>query len=263
MGSTPADTTGPDGTRDLALRVPGELRRGDNRNEETSVREASALLAYMAEAVGRSGLDGARILDIGCGVKFTQALLTDGTPIGRYVGVDVFEELIAHLQSEVDDPRFSFVPMDTHNEMYNPEGRPLDDDTVLPLDEEFDIVCGFSLFTHLAPHDYVHMLRLMRRYVAPDGRLFITLFVNERTAGGHGLIDAFAAGLERNARPDDGTDWAGETPAFCDFTPSKPLLHAMYSRPHALALMEGTGWEPIELRDPLEDLQHHVVCRPV
>ena len=118
----------------VALDVPPALRRGDNRDEETSVREASALLAYMGEAVGRPGLEGARILDIGCGVKFTQALLTDATPIGRYVGVDVFDELITHLDGAVDDPRFSFVHMDTHNEMYNPEGAPLTSDTELPLE---------------------------------------------------------------------------------------------------------------------------------
>lgn len=234
----------------LALRVPVELRRGSNRNEASSVREASALLSYMGDAVGRPGLAGARILDIGCGVKFTQALLTDGAPIARYVGVDVFAALIAYLNREVEDPRFSFLRLDAHNEMYHPKGRPLDAETTLPLgDERFDIVCGFSLFTHLAPHDYVSMLRLMRRYVADDGRLFFSLFINERTAGGKGFID----------KSDPG-DRTLSVPPFIDFTPSKPLLHAVYSREHAFELMQGTGWKPIELRDPIAHLQHHFIC---
>ena len=78
-------------------------------------------------------------------------------------------------------------------------------------DRTFDVIWLFSVFTHLAPHDYVTMLRLLRRYIRPDGRLIYTLFIDELTDGGHGFIDRVerglhaADGLDVLARPGPGT----------------------------------------------------------
>jgi hypothetical protein len=45
--------------------------------------------------------------------------------------------------------------------------------------QQFDLICLFSVFTHLAPHDYVAMLRLLRRHATPDARLIFSLFVRD------------------------------------------------------------------------------------
>ena len=70
---------------------------------------------------------------MGCGVKFTTTILNEGVPVKRYVGVDVFREMIEFLQANVDDPRFEFHHVDLRNERYNPDGAPLSSVAALPL----------------------------------------------------------------------------------------------------------------------------------
>jgi hypothetical protein len=52
-------------------------------------------------------------------------------------------------------------------------------------------------------------------------------------------------------------------PGFRDLDPSRPLLYALYTREHALELIEGTGWRVAGVFPPDLHLQHHIVCTPV
>jgi SAM-dependent methyltransferase len=256
----------------FVLKVPRELRRGGKaKDEQASVESGLQLIRLMCRQFAIPDLGASNVLDMGCGCKLVQALLQNDLPIGRYVGIDVFPALIAFLQSNVLDTRFSFHVQNTHNEMYNPQGEPLSAATRLSVEENsFDIICLFSVFTHLAPHDYVAMLQMLRRYVKPEGRIIFSLFVNETTKGGLGYIDdidklwrerpekldsfmeVFKQGLE-NASPPD----------FLDYDRSDPLRWAIYSRENALRLVKGTGWEVESLNDPEEAIQHYMVCKPV
>ena len=193
-------------------------------------------------------------------------------PLGRYVGVDVFPDLIHFLQANVADPRFSFHISKSHNEMYNPDGEPLSANTRLPLDEHsFDVICLFSVFTHLAPHDYVAMLQMLRRYIKPDGRIIFSLFVNEVTGTGLGHIDmyhdAIVAGDKKNLEPYRAAlleaASAPRPPDFLDFYPAHPLKCAIYSREYALRLVENTGWEIESLNNPEKHIQHYMICKPI
>jgi SAM-dependent methyltransferase len=239
------------------LHVPGSLRRGRRADEQAAVESAVASIAYLCAHFGLPDLGATRVLDVGCGTKFTQAFLEHDLPVGHYVGVDVYAPMIDYLRAEVDDPRFEFHHMDTYNERYNPTGEPLGEDTRLPLDEgrRFDLVVLFSVFTHLEPRDYRLMLRMLRRYVEPAGHLFFTLYLDETTPGGKGLMDGFARS--------GGAAYVGGTRTFRDLKPDSPLEWALYSRDHAFELIEGTGWEVERLDDPTDDIQHHVTCRPV
>lgn len=244
------------------LEVPVELRRGAHEGFEKQAKSGAFILDYMARHLGHDNLDRLSVLDVGCGSKFTQAILSRNIPIGRYVGVDVFRELMEFLQAEVNDERFEFHHADLHNVMYNPEGLTLSEYGALPLPAaSFDIICLYSVFTHLAPHDYPAMLRLLRPHAKPDGKLMYTLFVNELTKGGYGLRDFIInSGLYGPPPPADEV-----IPDFVDVDPNNPLKWAAYSREYALALIEGTGWELESLSEPLQDgqVQHHIVCRPV
>ena len=111
------------------------------------------------------------------------------------------------------------------------------------------------------------MLRLLRRFVKPDGRLFYTLFINEATEGGHGYIDRLTEWLDvavstdpmlKEALAARGAD--REPPDYVDTNPNDPLWVALYSRRHALELIEGTGWRVLEVAPPDVHLQHHIVC---
>jgi SAM-dependent methyltransferase len=239
------------------LRVPIEFRRNyATQDEEATIDGAEWLITHMCAHLGVPDLGDTEVLDFGCGVRFTQAFLNRGVPVKRYVGVDAYGEMIEFLRANVSDPRFEFVHVNAHNALYNPTGEIMSGQTSLPIDgQQFDLICLFSVFTHLAPHDYVSMLELLRRFVKPTGRLFYTLFIDERTDGVHGLIDKFPRAL--GASNDD-----PEPVPFRDLRPNKPLLYALYSREHALELIEGTGWELLDVFPPDVHVQHHIMCAP-
>ena len=261
---------------DGLLHVPEEFCRNagtaeDLRNEERSIDTAVWLIDHMCGHLGVADLDGLEVLDFGCGVRFAQAIVNRRLAIKRYTGVDVYRDMIEFLAANAADPRLEFVHLDAHNELYNPAGRPLAEvaDSV-QVAGEFDVICMFSVVTHLAPHDYVSVLRLLRRFVRPTGRLFFTLFIDERTAGGHGLIDKFSRALRTSTDPEVKRELARRRaegqpppPGFRDLDPLRPLLYALYTREHALELIEGTGWAVQSVSPPDLHLQHHIVCTPV
>lgn len=251
------------------LVAPSELCRNAVRDPAAVIDAAVELIGHMSRHVGVSDLNDLDVLDFGCGVRFTQAFLNRGVPIKHYVGVDVSRPVIDFLRSKVSDPRFEFFHLDAHNELYNPTGQLLSELTVPEIEgRRFDLICLFSVFTHLAPPDYSAMLRLLRRFVKRDGRLFYTLFINERTDRGLGYVDRMSAAMATS--PDPGVREriasAGgrheEPPDFRDADPREPLLVALYSRPHAIELIDGTGWELLEVSPPDVHLQHHIVCAP-
>ena len=235
--------------------VPNNLRRGGKKNDQWEyINSGRGLLLYMAQALGLETLADSRVLDMGCGTKFTQAILEYDIPLGEYIGVDVYEEMIDFLGKCTNDPRFSFFHIDSHNDMYNTDGEKISSDTRLPIEEySCDIICLYSVFTHLAPSDYGSMLKLMRRYAKPGSQLIFSLYLDEVTNNGHSLIEQIALEQNKPFTP------SGEP--FRDAFPGKPLQWALYSRDHALELIEGTGWEIVELCMPNELVQHHFICR--
>jgi SAM-dependent methyltransferase len=245
------------------LHVPELLRRGAERREDATMDEAEWLIDHMCMHLGLANLGESEVLDFGCGVKFTQALINRSLPIRRYVGVDVEPDVINYLEAHVDDPRFEYHHLDAHNELYNPDGVPLSAEMAMSIEgQAFDVICLFSVFTHLAPHDYRAMLQLLHRFAKPTARLFYTLFINELTDNGRGLVDSLAskAGAALTSpvvEPDD-----SPVPDFVDMNPSDPLRWAVYSRQYALALVDGTGWHVESVSPPDIHLQHHIVCRP-
>ena len=239
----------------MSLEVPEKYWRGPRKTEEIAVRSAVGMLEHIAAVLGRSDLAEVSMLDVGCGVKFSQAILNEGVAIGRYVGIDVSPRIIEFLASAVTDHRMAYQHFDARNERYNPDGRPMDEVAELPVGgEQFDVICLFSVFTHLDPHDYVAMLRLLRPHIKPTGRLLYSLFIDEKTPGGHGLSDRLAAQFGDNV--------VGKTEGFRDLDPEKPLFKALYSRQHAIDLVAGTGWTIETIGDPIPFVQHLMVCAP-
>ncbi len=236
------------------VKIPKQLQRSRTKDEAEAARSAQVLLGLLARWSGHDDLAGLDVLDVGCGVKFTQALIEDGVPIGSYTGLDVHQPLVDHLRAEVDDPRFSYARVDFLNARYNPTGVPMDAESTLPVDDRrFDVICGFSLFTHLDPADFASMLAMMRRHVRDDGRLVFTVFVDRHTPGGHGVVDRYSEAL-------GGSVSTGE--AYRDFWPDDVLRVALYSEEHVRALVADAGWELVELLDPIPEAQHVVVARP-
>lgn len=255
----------------MLIDIPRRFIRSAITDEEATIAGAVVLLDELAEVAGRDDLGHTDLLDVGCGVKFTQAILNHGLPIGSYTGVDVFGDMVEFLQANVDDPRFSYRHIDVENELYNPGAPPLSAATDFGVGHAaFDVISLYSVFTHLNPIDYVAMLHVVRRRIRPDGRLVFTAFLDEPTDGGHSLIDVLASGVREQIRQAGGVPPSVEEVCaartilpFVDLDPSRPLTYAMYSPEHAVELIDGTGWQVEQVRPPTALRQHLFVCSPV
>ena len=229
----------------------------------------------LCRTLGRENLSGVELLDVGCGAKISKTLLDNSMPIGCYVGIDVSAELIDWLQANVSDSRFEFHHLDAHNALYNPDGVDLGSFDLLPVGERyFDMICLFSVFTHLGPHDYVSMLRLLRRHAKSDARLLFSLFLIDEEGDAQ-----FARAIEEQlASPDAEVRQRAQTvmarsgahravqegSRFIDEIPDQPLLIARYEPDYALELIAGTGWDVLEVHSPEPPfVQHFMICSPV
>lgn len=162
------------------LEVPPEL----NRNAPDVRRYApeltgSVLIQHAAERLGRADFATSDVLDIGCGVRFAQAIINTPIPIKTYTGIDVDRPLIAFLRRAVHDERFAFAHWDAHNGRYHEAGRPIARESAFPIEGRFDVIWLFSVFTHMTPHDVDAVLAIARRHARRNGQLFFTAFVDD------------------------------------------------------------------------------------
>ena len=238
----------------MTLEVPKAYWRGQRADDDLAVESAVVMLADIAGLLGLPDLGATSMLDIGCGVKFSQAMLNRAVPSGRYVGLDVDRRITDFLAGAVTDPRFAYHHLDARNERYNPAGPALADVPELPVGgETFDVICLYSVFTHLDPADAVAMLRLMRPHLKPAGRLMFSIFLDETSSGGHGMMDHFAASM--------GPQAVGRTARYRDMDPARPLYRALYARSYAESLLDETGWVLESVEEPTRFVQHLMVCR--
>ena len=210
---------------------------------------AHTILDRFSGALDRTDLDGIAMLVLGCDAATVDALVRQDLPVGRYVGVSADAELVARLRNEVDDPRFEFHHFDVCTAATEParmrDGLPIGDET-------FDLISAISIFDHLDPDGYRTALDTLERHARPSTRLAYTVLLDERTAGGHGAIDAYARALGEGA--------ASTTDRFQDYLPEEPLRMALYERDYACELLEATGWVLVGIEDPAPPFQHFVTA---
>jgi SAM-dependent methyltransferase len=194
----------------------------------------SILMNLVVERLGLKDLSESDILDVGCGVRFTQAIVNRQIPVRSYTGVDVHRPLIEYLQREVDDPRFLFSCWDAHNAKYNPKGAKIAPESCLPIEGTFDIIWLFSVFTHLDPSDANAMLAILRRHIRPDGSMLFSAFLDDK-------IDSFE-----------------------DRRPDHPLSYPCYAERYLRELVMANGWNVSSVNPPSREhfIQHYLVCRP-
>jgi SAM-dependent methyltransferase len=198
-----------------SLVVPPEFNRNSPSVTSLMTAEESGrwLLEKMRQHLGFRDYADKRVLDFGCGVRFSQALINTALPIARYVGVDVSRSLIEFLQHEVWDDRFSYVFLDAHHPVYNPHGTTLSPETTLDVPTSaFDVACMFSVITHQHPNDATSIFSILRRHLEPSGRLFFTCFLDE------------------------------SIPAFEDRSPERNGGRCFYNPEFLVNLVEGCGW---------------------
>jgi SAM-dependent methyltransferase len=113
--------------------------------------------ARLVRAVTEHGLkDGDHLVDVGCGAGRLAVQLKDWSGL-RYSGFDVAPELIAHARTICARPDWRFELLKS---------------PVLPLEADCaDMVCFFSVFTHLKPPLIAAYLAESRRVLKPGGRV--------------------------------------------------------------------------------------------
>ncbi|MEO6872395.1 MAG: class I SAM-dependent methyltransferase [Chthoniobacterales bacterium] len=216
--------------------VPDNLQRnGPDVLAEGIEETGESLLNEVARRIGRSDLASLDLLDVGCGVRFTQTLINRTLPFASYTGIEVFRPIVDWLKERVEnhDDRFRFIHWDVRNSMYNPKAPSMGDYGRLPVDGSYDVIMGFSLFTHLEPEDAANMLQFMRKVVRRGGFLFFSAFCDD-------LVERFE-----------------------DRIPEQPLLNAYYNRKYLERLVTEAGWQIASYAGPAGYLMHSFLCKPV
>src|SRR5262245_59297104 len=130
------------------LRVPEKFNRNSTTVTSLMSPEQSGcwLLERMRQHIGFESYSDKKVLDFGCGVRFSQAILNTKMRFGHYAGVDVFREMIEFLQKNIRDHRFEYGFLNAYHPLFNPNGIALSPDSMLPIKtSDFDIVCMFSV----------------------------------------------------------------------------------------------------------------------
>jgi SAM-dependent methyltransferase len=217
------------------LEVPPELNRNAQRVVDAGFEETGVLvLKNVAEVLGVPDLSDVDVLDVGCGVRFTQTIVNRDVPIRSYTGVDIEPKLIGWLQKNVRDPRFRFALWEVRNEVYRKRAKPLTRDSRLPVEGTFDLICLYSVFTHLSPADADAMAHVLRPHVRPNGRMLFTAFIKD------------------------------EVGTFLDQDPENPLLKAVYAEPYLTGILEKNGWRVLKSIPRRREyfVAHQILCGP-
>jgi SAM-dependent methyltransferase len=126
------------------------------------------------------------LIDVGCGSgRLAKPLSADHA--GAYLGIDLVPDLIAHARGIVSRPDWRFEVID-HIGIPEKDGRA-------------DMVCFFSVLTHLLHEQSYWYLEEARRVVKPGGRIVFS-FLELREPGHWGIFLATVAlSKARRARP--------------------------------------------------------------
>lgn len=143
---------------------------------------------YELGAVMRDILIGASLkktdylIDVGCG----SGRLAHTLDVDRYLGTDVVPELLAHAQRICGKPAWKF--------------EVVGDDPVIPeKDGAADMVCFFSVFTHLLHEDTFRYLKAAKRVLRPGGKVVFSFL--EFRAGNHWTVFESMVGARERGEP--------------------------------------------------------------
>lgn len=161
---------------------PAEMRWGGPRyrDDETYIKSGqknARMLAELCEVNANS-----RILDIGCGqARLLHGLISHLGQVQRYVGLDVHKPSIDWLQGQIAPaaPFTAFHLLAVQNERYNKNGGRANAIWDVKLENQFDCITLFSVFSHMPLADVQEYFKYMHSVIADDGRVFLTAFVED------------------------------------------------------------------------------------
>lgn len=163
---------------DLAVPLPpARIRQGGGRHrfDDDYFLDTACSDARFLTSIGLTA--GSRVLDFGCGPgRLAIGLIASGWS-GSYLGVEAkrvhVDWATADITSRFPDFRFDWV--DAANARYNPDGS---EPPRLPVDDSsIDLICAFSVFSHMLSDDTKTYLAEFRRALSPAGKAYITVYM--------------------------------------------------------------------------------------
>jgi SAM-dependent methyltransferase len=146
-------------------------------------KAVGALSREVVEAVGAI-TPRSKVLDIGCGCgRSAAAMASFLRPPAQFVGVDIIPDLINFCRREITSrhPNFNFFALRQESEQYqsfiNRDSPTQWIDSLSALDDDFDLVIAFSLFTHLDAVAATSMLDMVWRRLREGGYAVLSFFV--------------------------------------------------------------------------------------
>lgn len=157
---------------------PKGLRMGGAHfmDDEAFIATAANDVRRLEELAGLT--TSSRLLDWGCGAgRLAVGVREVFGRVEDYHGVDVQKHLIEWAERRLTAPGFRFTWVDLANSRYNPDGSP--ERTIAAEPSSVDVFYAYSVYSHLLADDTAAYLGLMGDALAPGGRAFITLFVED------------------------------------------------------------------------------------
>lgn len=109
-------------------------------------------------------LEGKKVLDFGCNhANFIKYGFN-----GDYTGIDIDFDIIQ--QNKKLYPDYKFIHYNRHNNQYNISNIK----TAIPLKEEYDIICAFSVFTHTCFVEFNETVKELKNNLAHGGKILAT-----------------------------------------------------------------------------------------
>jgi SAM-dependent methyltransferase len=159
--------------------VPPYRQRFTGYSGDDFVESGQRLVSVLANTADLTACS--NVLDIGSGIGCLAIPLTRLiTSPGSYDGLDIVPRGVRWCRTNITPmyPHFQFTHADVFNSEYNPGGTVKAAEYELPYgDSSFDIVCLFSVFTHMLIADVEQYLAEISRVLRPGGRLAATFVI--------------------------------------------------------------------------------------
>lgn len=167
--------------------------------------EIHALSSDDSDAVGRGSYDvigllelellkqaglapDSTLVDFGCGTGRLAVQAIGALPQGHYIGIDISKEMLRRLEIRLRElPKQGRVSL-----LHQPSD-------VFPLEDgSVDMLCAFSVFTHMEHEDTFRYLKDARRVVKPGGRFVFSCLPVDTPLGQYVFLES--AGVDVQIR---------------------------------------------------------------
>jgi len=188
----------------VGRRVMSGLSSWPPANIYEQLYEQYALVGADAEVVGRGSFDhiggaelavlqteglrpSSTLADFGCGIGRLAVHAIPALPEGSYIGLDISQEMLRRLGD-----RLQSLPVGTCRVSLLHQAN-----ETFPLGESaVDMLCAFSVFTHMEHEDAYRYLKDARRVVRRGGRLVFSCLAMDSALGRSVFLEASAVNVQ-------------------------------------------------------------------